>query len=201
VTHDQVEAMTLGHRVAVLRDGRLQQLDRPRVLYERPANAFVAAFVGAPAMNLVPARVEDGLLILPFARVPAPREAGLALPPHAPLVVGVRPEHLFDAALLPPDALGRGTTFVAEVDATEWLGPQQLAYVPYQAADVGETVRRLASALGLEPLRTQLVASLDPGTRVTAGARARLWLDPARLHLFDARTGENLRRGVAAGSP
>jgi multiple sugar transport system ATP-binding protein len=193
VTHDQVEAMTLGHRVAVLRDGKLQQLDPPRALYERPANAFVAAFVGAPAMNLVPARVEDGQVVLPFARVPAPLEVGGGLPPHAPVIAGIRPEHLFDAALLPRETLARGTTFEAAVDATEWLGAQQLVYVPYQAADVGGAVRRLASELGVEPLRTQLVASLDPGTRVGGGTTARLWLDPRRMHLFDARTGENLR--------
>jgi multiple sugar transport system ATP-binding protein len=194
VTHDQVEAMTLGQRVAVLRDGKLQQVDRPRVLYESPANVFVAAFVGAPAMNLVPARVEDGQVVLPFARVPAPLEAAAAVPPHAPVIAGIRPEHLFDAALLPPETLARGTTFAAAVDATEWLGSQQLVYVPYETADAGGTVRRLASELGVEPLRTQLVASLDPGSRVAGGTTARLWLDPRQLHLFDARTGENLRR-------
>jgi multiple sugar transport system ATP-binding protein len=192
VTHDQVEAMTLGHRVAVLRGGRLQQVDEPRVLYESPANAFVAAFVGAPAMNLVPARLEDGHVVLPFVRVPAPREAGAALPPHTPLVAGIRPEHLLDAALLPPETLARGTTFEVAVDATEWLGAQQLVYVPYRAGEAGDAVRRLLTELGLEPLRTQLVAALDPASRVGAGAVARLWLDPGRMHLFDARTGESL---------
>ncbi len=193
VTHDQVEAMTLGDRVAVLRRGKLQQVDRPRVLYERPANAFVAAFVGAPSMNLVPATVEDGRVVLPFARVPAPPDLRAALPSHTPVIAGIRPEHLADAALLAPETLGHGTTFEATVDATEWLGPQQLAYVPYAAADVAGTVQGLARELGTEALRTQLVASLDPGTRVRGGTTARLWLDPRRMHLFDARTGDNLR--------
>ncbi len=200
VTHDQVEAMTLGDRVAVLRRGRLQQVDRPRALYERPANAFVAAFVGAPAMNLVPATVEDGHLVLPFARVPAPAGLAAPLPPGAPVIAGLRPEDLADAALLGPETLRRGTTFEAAVDATEWLGPQQLAYVPYDAPgdDVAATIRGLARELGGEGLRTQLVAALDPATRVRGGATARLWLDPGRLHLFDARTGESLRRDAPA---
>jgi multiple sugar transport system ATP-binding protein len=148
VTHDQVEAMTLGDRVAVLRGGRLQQIDRPRALYERPANAFVGAFVGAPAMNLVPAAVEEGGLVLPFARVPVPPDLRGRLTPHAPLVVGIRPEHLADATLLDADTLEEGTTFDAAVDATEWLGPQQLAYVPYEAADDAGTVGSIARELG-----------------------------------------------------
>jgi multiple sugar transport system ATP-binding protein len=192
VTHDQVEAMTLGDRVAVLRRGRLQQVDRPRVLYERPANAFIAAFVGAPAMNLVPARLEGGHVVLPFAPVPVPTDLVAAIPPKAPLIAGIRPEHLADAALLASELIARGTTFDAEVDATEWLGAQQLAYVPYEAADAA--VRDLARELGTETLRPQLVAALDPATAVRRGTRARLWLDPRKMHLFDARTGVSLRR-------
>jgi multiple sugar transport system ATP-binding protein len=195
VTHDQVEAMTLGDRVAVLRGGRLQQVDRPRAVYERPANAFVGAFVGAPAMNLVPAAAQDGHLALPFVRVPVPPEVRARLAPGAAVIAGVRPEHLADAALVAPEALARGTTFEVDVDATEWLGAQQLAYAPYEGpgGEVGSAVRGLARELGTEGLRPQLVAALDPGTRIRAGARARLWLDPAHLHLFDARTGQNLR--------
>ena len=194
VTHDQVEAMTLGDRVALLRRGRLQQVDRPRVLYERPANAFVAAFVGAPAMNLVPARLEDGHVVLPFVLVPVPKDLGASIPPQAPLIAGIRPEHLADAALLTPEIIARGTTFDAMVDATEWLGAQQLAYVPYEAADAAGTVRDLARELGTESLRPQLVAALDPATAVRGGTKARLWLDPRKMHLFDARTGASLRR-------
>jgi multiple sugar transport system ATP-binding protein len=201
VTHDQVEAMTLGDRVAVLRAGRLQQVDRPRTLYERPANAFVAAFVGAPAMNLVPAAEEDGALALPFARVPAPPDLRGALPRRAPLIAGIRPEHLADAALVAPESRASGTTFEVAVDAMEWLGAQQLAYAPYEtpAGEVATAVQALARELGMELLRTQLVAALDPASAIRAGTKARLWLDPARLHVFDARTGESLRRRGAEG--
>jgi multiple sugar transport system ATP-binding protein len=200
VTHDQVEAMTLGERIAVLRAGQLQQVAPPRAVYERPANAFVAAFVGAPAMNLAPATVDGGELVLPFARLPAPADVRTALTPGAAVIAGVRPEHLADAALLPPETLARGVAFDVTVDATEWLGPQQLAYAPYDVprGAVAGAVALLARELGAEAARTQLVASLDPASRIRAGERARLWLDPARLHLFDGRTGESLRRRAGA---
>jgi multiple sugar transport system ATP-binding protein len=193
VTHDQVEAMTLGDRVAVLRRGRLQQVDAPRALYDRPANLFVAGFVGSPAMNLVPARVEDGGLSLPFARVALDPEVLSRLPAHAPLVAGIRPEHLEDATLVPAGRRDRGVAFEAAVDVTEWLGDQQLAYVPYDAPDdVAATLRGLARELDAETLRTQLVVSLDAGSRIRGGTTTALWLDRRRLHLFDPRTGGNL---------
>src|SRR5688500_1369368 len=106
VTHDQVEAMTLGDRVAVLRKGVLQQVDTPRALYERPANLFVAGFIGSPAMNLVPASVVGGRVRLPFAEFDLPGGYELDSPAEEqrgaprPLVVGIRPEHLEDASLI-----------------------------------------------------------------------------------------------------
>jgi multiple sugar transport system ATP-binding protein len=195
VTHDQVEAMTLGDRVAVLRRGRLQQVDRPRDLYDRPANLFVAGFIGSPSMNFVPATVEDGGVSLPFARIPLRPERLRGLPPHAPLIAGIRPEHLEDAARVPAEARRDGVAFDAPVEVTEWLGDEQLAYVPYQMPrEVAARVRSLAGELEGEALRTQLVVSLDAESGIRAGADARLWLDPRRLHLFDPRTGERLAR-------
>jgi multiple sugar transport system ATP-binding protein len=208
VTHDQVEAMTLGQRVAVLRRGKLQQVDRPRDLYDRPVNLFVAGFIGSPAMNLVPARVEEGGVSLPFANVALPPEVLRRVPPHAHLVAGIRPEHFEDAALVPPEVRARGTTIEAAVDATEWLGSEQLAYVPYEpTGEAAATIRRLTRELEAEGLRTQLVVSLDGASSIRGGATARLWLDTRRMHLFDPRTGENLTRdadapaGGEAGSP
>jgi multiple sugar transport system ATP-binding protein len=197
VTHDQVEAMTLGDRVAVLRRGRLQQVDRPRDLYERPANLFVAGFIGSPPMNLVPAIVEEGGVTLPFARVPLPAEQLRGVPQHAPLIAGIRPEHLEDAALVPAEARAGGLVFEANVDVTEWLGHEQLAYVPYDApGEIEAALRRLARELDSEALRTQLVASLDPRTAIRGGTAAKLWLDARRLQLFDPSTGENLTRAA-----
>jgi multiple sugar transport system ATP-binding protein len=197
VTHDQVEAMTLGDRVAVLRRGRLQQVDAPRALYERPANLFVAGFVGSPSMNLLPARVEEAALSLPFGRIPLPPELLRRLTPHAEIVAGIRPEHLEDAALVPPDARARGAELDVAVDVTEWLGDRQLAYVPYDApGDASAVVHGLARELDVEAPRTQLVLSLDPASAIRGGARARLWLDQRNVQLFDPRTGASLTAGA-----
>jgi multiple sugar transport system ATP-binding protein len=199
VTHDQVEAMTLGDRVAVLRKGVLQQVDTPRVLYERPANLFVAGFIGSPAMNLVPASVDGGRVRLPFAEFDLPQGYGLDIPAaeqggsSRPLVVGIRPEHLEDASLIDREQAGRGATFEVTVDIVEWLGSEQFAYVPFQAPpELIEPLQQLAVELDREAPRTQLVASIDPASRMAPGDRARLWFDPSHLHLFDARTGESL---------
>jgi multiple sugar transport system ATP-binding protein len=203
VTHDQVEAMTLGDRVAVLRKGVLQQVDTPRALYERPENLFVAGFIGSPAMNLVPASVDGRRLVLPFAAVELPDElAGRATAAAGrPLVAGIRPEHLEDAAMVDPADAERGVTFEVTVEIVEWLGSEQFAYVPFQAPpELVEPLQQLAVELDREAPRTQLVASIDPSSQVRPGDPARLWFDPANLHLFDAGTGESLAVAAGAGS-
>src|SRR5207244_927577 len=100
VTHDQVEAMTLGDRVAVLRKGVLQQVDTPRALYERPVNLFVAGFIGSPSMNLLPATLDGRRLALPFVELDLPE--GIETGASTAVVAGLRPEHLEDAALVDP---------------------------------------------------------------------------------------------------
>ena len=162
VTHDQAEAMTLGHRVAVLKDGRLQQCDAPRALYERPANVFVAGFIGSPAMNLCPAPPSANGAIS-FGGVSFP------LPPGAVgrgLVLGLRPESLE----LAPDGLpGR-------VEVVEELGADAFVFC---AADVGEGA-------------TRLVARVDVRRRPERGERVNLRPVPGEAHLFDAESGERL---------
>jgi multiple sugar transport system ATP-binding protein len=127
VTHDQVEAMTLGQRVAVLRKGVLQQVDTPRALYERPVNLFVAGFIGSPAMNLLPATLDGRRLVVPFGEVELPE----SLWPDTPadqgrsprtVVAGLRPEHLEDAAMVDPSVREDGITFEVKVEVVEWLG-------------------------------------------------------------------------------
>ena len=179
VTHDQVEAMTLGDRVAVLRRGQLQQVDTPRALYERPVNLFVAGFIGSPAMNLLP--------VTAFPALP------LAAGDGRDLVVGLRPEHLEDEALVDQSRRSRGAAFDVEVEAVEWLGAEQFVYVPWEApAELVEPLNRLAEELDREVTRPQLVARLDPSSDVRPGQKARLWFDPSHLHVFDARTGERV---------
>jgi multiple sugar transport system ATP-binding protein len=181
VTHDQVEAMTLGDRVAVLRKGELQQVDTPRALYERPVNLFVAGFIGSPSMNLLPATA--------FPAVPLdvpgdPRDR----------VIGIRPEHLEDEALVDGSVRDRGVAFDVEVDTVEWLGAEQFVYAPWEAPpELVEPLNRLAAELDREVTRPQLVARLDPRSDVRPGQKARLWFDPANLHVFDVRTDERLQ--------
>jgi multiple sugar transport system ATP-binding protein len=198
VTHDQTEAMTLGDRVAVLRRGRLQQIDAPRRLYERPANLFVAGFIGSPPMNLVPAVVRGRSLSLPFAELEMPEPLARRVAGRPLLVAGIRPEHVADASLLDASNRARGVSFRVDVDVTEWLGSEQFVYAPFEApAEVTGALRALALEQGSDSLRTQLVASVDPASRLREGQPAELWLDPARLHLFDPASGANLTRELA----
>ena len=197
VTHDQTEAMTLGDRVAVLRKGVLQQVATPRELYERPVNLFVAGFIGSPPMNFVPATVEEGAVALPFARVPLAADICDRISGRNLLIAGIRPDHFEDAKLVDAADRDHGVTFSAHVDVTEWLGNELFAYIPFEApAEVNERLKSLARELDSESLRTQLVASLDTASDVQKGEDATLWFDPAKMHLFDPASGENLTRDL-----
>ena len=201
VTHDQVEAMTLGDRIAVMRKGILQQVGAPRDLYEAPANLFVAGFIGSPPMNFIPGEVAGESLLTPFGEVPLPREMAQQVQRQARdgdlLLLGVRPEYFQDASLMSGTALDRGVTIDAPVDVTEWLGNELYAYVPYEAPEsVSAQLRELSRELDSDLMRTQLVVALDPMSRIRDGEKARLWFDPARIHLFDPRTGANLTRDL-----
>ena len=197
VTHDQTEAMTLGDRVAVLRKGLLQQVASPRELYERPINLFVAGFIGSPPMNFAPATVEDNAVVLPFARVELPSEVCERIGGNKLLLAGIRPDHFEDAALIDADQRGRGVTFKAHIDVTEWLGNELYAYIPFEApAEVSDRLKTLARELDSESLRTQLVVSLDTASRIKDGEEAELWFDSSKMHLFDPASGENLTRDL-----
>src|SRR5829696_6628019 len=123
VTHDQTEAMTLGDRVAVMRGGVIQQVDTPKTLYEHPTNLFVAGFIGSPAMNFVPARLEEGTLRLPFGDAPIP--AGVNTDKRD-VIAGIRPEH-FEDAEFGEDTEG-GLRFKTTVDVVESMGSELYAY-------------------------------------------------------------------------
>jgi multiple sugar transport system ATP-binding protein len=195
VTHDQTEAMTLGDRVAVMRKGLMQQVASPRELYEQPVNLFVAGFIGSPPMNFLPATVEGDTIRLPFMSCPLRSEVASRVGDRTVLIAGIRPEHFEDASLVEDHKRDRGVAFEVQVDVTEWLGSQQYAYVPYEAPDeIAHQLADLEHELDSEQLRTQMVVSLDPMSRIADGSRAQLWLDPSRMQLFDPRTGENLTR-------
>src|SRR3954470_2304337 len=189
VTHDQTEAMTLGDRVAVMRSGIVQQVDSPKVLYEHPENLFVAGFIGSPAMNFVPARLEDGVLKLPFGDAPVP--PGLKTSQRE-VIAGIRPEHFEDAAIDPS-----GMRFTAKLDLVESMGSELYAYFDTKAGEVkSDQLDELASDAGLEEVPgagTSVVARLDAASKAESGHELELSLETAGIKLFDPGSGEAIR--------
>jgi multiple sugar transport system ATP-binding protein len=179
VTHDQVEAMTMGNRVAVLSGGLIQQFGVPQELYEHPTNLFVAGFIGSPAMNFLPgARVvsEDGgvkvllegigQVVVPQQYVEQARQAA-----SLNLTFGIRPPHLEDVNLIPPEE-NTGSVIDGQVNVVEYLGDQLQVYL---------------TAGG-----TRMVAMLSPRSRVSVGGSVRLHIENEQMHLFDTDTGKAL---------
>ena len=188
VTHDQIEAMTLGQRVAVMRDGRIQQVDTPQALYSRPANLFVAAFIGSPAMNLVEAEVADGELRFGGFAIPLP-ETGSPAP--GSVIAGLRPEAFQDGAFADP-SLPR---LDVQVEVVEELGADThvLFAVAAPAVDVSEVREAAGDEESLSAVEGSLfTARVDPGTAARPGAPLRLAVDPTRFHYFAPDTGLRL---------
>jgi multiple sugar transport system ATP-binding protein len=202
VTHDQVEAMTMGDRVAVLHMGRLQQCDTPQVLYDHPDNVFVAAFIGSPAMNLYEASVsaDADQLRLGSQSINLPPEVLKARPAlgsyrSKTVVLGVRPEHLADAALgAAPES---GTSLVVDVELIEALGNELQVHFLIDAVRAESQEAKAATEteelVGL-PIqgggsKTTGVARISPRSALHAGSRATLQVDTDQLHFFDPTTG------------
>jgi len=193
VTHDQIEAMTLGHRVAVLKRGNLQQLATPRELYDNPANLFVAGFIGSPPMNFMPATVEGTTLKLPFGEVEIPAEKAQKVAGKGLLIAGIRPESFAEAGAPHARDVSDANTFEATIDVVEWLGNETYAYVPFDAPpEVQSQLEQLEQELDGDTVRTQLVITLDGASEVKAGDRITIWMDAAKVHLFDPATSDNL---------
>ena len=172
VTHDQVEAMTMGHRIAVMRDGVLQQLDTPQTLYDQPANKFVAGFIGSPAMNFFDGQLvrENGAVyaVAPGVRVriPPERAAVLERAPSADVTFGIRPEHIFarwERPNAPEDQVAR-----FQVEVVEPLGSEIFAYLNVDGQE--------------------FIARLDASARVRPGQDLEAVLDTSHLHVFDKET-------------
>ncbi len=191
VTHDQTEALTLGDRVAVLSGGRVQQVDTPAQLYHRPANLFVAGFIGSPPMNLLPAqRLGDGLVCHDL-HVPLPESGRERLPEDEhPLVLGVRPEHW---QVLQREETNRPGLSVI-VDVLEWTGPDLYAHLRIKAAASGGEVGGLQHdfASDVRADTTTVVARIEPASEVAEGQTLRLGVNTRHLHMFDAQTGRRL---------
>jgi multiple sugar transport system ATP-binding protein len=201
VTHDQVEAMTMGDRVAVMRAGRLEQCDVPRRLYEQPANLFVGSFIGSPAMNVFRGRLSRGpggaALAVGGRQVPLPdatfdRRPGLDAHVGGEVIVGVRPEDVRLAA--PPDddaAVLELPVLLAESLGSDLLVHCRLDAPPVvteqmreTADELGTTDPALSSAADGSAACTTLTARLAPDVVVVPDQRLRLVLDPQRLHFF-----------------
>ena len=168
VTHDQVEAMTMGDRVAVLKDGLLQQVGTPREMYDRPANVFVAGFIGSPAMNLLPIEVDGDVLHFGGADVRVPRSAVEEVGSTRSVTVGVRPEDM--------DIVETGAGLPTEVEVVEELGAD--AYV-YGSTEVGGE-------------RRPIIARVDGRTPPSKGSVLHLVPRSGGLHLFAGDTGERI---------
>jgi multiple sugar transport system ATP-binding protein len=179
VTHDQTEAMTMGDRVAVMRDGRLEQVDSPQQLYEHPANVFVAGFIGSPAMNLLRGRVlEDGWVELGAQRLRLARRTSHV----GDVVVGVRPEAVAPVAELGDDVLE------LRVVLAEMLGSDVLLHLHSEAPSVltGDMLD-LAGELDVSG-EDRFIARVPPDVRPAPGTSVRLRVDTSRVHLFDPAT-------------
>ena len=196
VTHDQVEAMTLGQRVAVMRDGRILQVDTPQVLYEQPRDLFVAGFIGSPAMNLVEATIADGDVRLGQLTVkldPSRRPEGLE---SGPVILGIRPETFEDASF----ASAELPTIEVEVVVLEELGSDAHVFFRVHATRIAaETLGEDEdSTADLVTDRGSLLnARVDARTTARVGSPVRLAVDPSRFHFFDAVSGASL---LGAGS-
>jgi multiple sugar transport system ATP-binding protein len=196
VTHDQSEAMTLGDRVCVLRGGLLQQVDRPQVLYDSPANLFVAGFIGSPAMNLVEADLveRDGALVARFGphEVPVPGREELRAHAGRRVALGIRPEDVH--------AGGEGAPLDVTVDIKEDMGAEVYLHFAIDAPAVtADELREIVGDEALEAAEEQthhrgspFIARVERGTPVREGEQTRLYVDTARLHVFDLATGDAL---------
>jgi multiple sugar transport system ATP-binding protein len=199
VTHDQTEAMTLGDRVAVMRDGVLQQLAPPQELYREPRNLFVAEFIGSPAMNLVGVDLErsNGSLVAAFGDSRLTLDDSAALAPFVGkrMILGVRPEHIEDAAIA-SDAPG-DRRLTAVVDIREDLGSDVYVHFGVGGPPVlGEDVRAAVGSDAVETAEAQTrrkghlwVARVGHTSRASEGEPIELVVDTSRLRFFDPETG------------
>ena len=194
VTHDQTEAMTLGDRVVVLRAGEAQQIGTPEELYSRPANLFVAGFIGSPAMNFFPAKMTDVGVRLPFGEVTLTQELHDLLAQHntpSNLIVGMRPEHLEDASLIDTYARIRALTFEVTADFVESLGADKYVHFTVEGGGAhAQQLAELATESGVG--ENEFVARVSTESKVTPGQTIELALDTTKLVIFNADTGANL---------
>jgi multiple sugar transport system ATP-binding protein len=204
VTHDQVEAMTLGDRVCVLREGLLQQVDTPQNLFDNPVNLFVAGFIGSPAMNFVTAELADDEVVFAGVRLPVPaelfeRRPGLRQYSGRPVILGVRPSDFEESGHSGKD----WPTMAVTADVTEELGSEINVIFAIDAppvehkdtADLAQDADEEDAAIPLTDNKALWTARVNARTRIRPGERLDLAVDTGRLHFFDPESG------LAVGHP
>jgi multiple sugar transport system ATP-binding protein len=200
VTHDQVEAMTMGDRVAVMRNGRIVQVDTPQALYDRPTDLFVAGFMGSPAMNLVRARVESGGVVFGSQRIELPKAPpAVTAYDGREVVLGIRPEAV-DVSL---NGVAAGRELTLPIVLTEALGSDLLVHLDVDAPAVvtGDMLSGIDTLTEAEAESTASVAAgharmtarLPPSVSARPGESIRLKVEPERLHFFDPETQAAIR--------
>ncbi|MDP9241935.1 MAG: sn-glycerol-3-phosphate ABC transporter ATP-binding protein UgpC [Actinomycetota bacterium] len=206
VTHDQVEAMTLGHRVAVLRDGVLQQVDGPHELYEHPANLFVAAFIGSPPMNLVEASVQGGRISFGGIELPLGDAGRLSSYEGQTVILGIRPSDMEDAAVWQNESL---PTIEVRAEVTEDLGSEVNVLFAVNAPPVAMDIIAATTEepdtdtlTFLDEGITMFCAQVDARSSARQGEMIRLSVDPSRFYFFDGESGEAIEsvRPLAASA-
>jgi multiple sugar transport system ATP-binding protein len=190
VTHDQTEAMTLGQRVAVMRDGKILQVDRPQRLYAAPRNLFIAAFIGSPAMNLVQATVDGDSVSFGQFHVPL---SPANRPPSGRVVLGIRPES-FEAAAFAPGL----PTVRSRVEVVEDLGSDAHVFFYVDAAPMTTEVLEARDENLIAADRALFTARVDARTDARVGQELELAVDPARFHFFEPATGDRLAAAAPA---
>ena len=207
VTHDQIEAVTLGDRIAVMRAGRIQQVGTPTNLYEAPNNLFVAGFIGSPAMNFLPGELDGDRLHTAIGDLKIANALRRRLESgngggRRGVIVGIRPEHFEDPTLVTLPETGH--TFKTKIDVLEALGSDYYAHFTVDSERVAS--RELEELLedtdpgDVAPAAegVQIVARLAAGSGVRQGQEAELWVDTSQLHLFDPDTGLSLLSSARA---
>ena len=202
VTHDQVEAMTMGDRIAVMNDGRLEQVGTPQEVYDHPANLFVAGFIGSPAMNFFSGHLESDSIKTPMGAIPLDDQLRRRLESHGSgtraVIIGIRPEDFEDAQFAPEGHVG--WTFEAPIELTESMGSEIYAHFDFESGEAvqADELRELQEDAGTSDVpgsaSGHAVARVDANSSVKAGQRSKLWLDVTKLHVFDPSDGASLTR-------
>ncbi|KAA1400282.1 ABC transporter ATP-binding protein [Aeromicrobium ginsengisoli] len=192
-TNDVAEALSTADRVAVMHQGFIHQVGTPRDLYERPADMFVAGYLGSPPMNLVPAFPMGRQLVMPLATMLLDDHLLERIGDRGVVVAGIRPEHCYDATGQGGQAVTDRVEFTTRIDDVEWRGSSQFAYLGYDIApEVEELLNEVEDLLEFDLFQSFLVAELAAESSLRPGMSIRVVIPRQRVHVFDPETGENL---------